>query len=374
MSVRGLLCGALLAMVPAASLAAQDQAAIAIGENLQQRLDPDGPRMSGRGPFRVHRIRLRAGDVIVATLRASDFDAHLSVARVVGGVTDLLKSDDDSGEGTDARLRFRAAEEDDYLLIAQSVAQDGAGGYTLSVARAPQPTTAHRRDLRPGETAAGRLEETDAVLEEDDTYYDLFLLRGEPGTRVTVRMQSSAFDAYLAAGRGPDGDFRPEFSNDDDGGGRDARMRVTFPPSGELLVRANSVGVGVGAYTLLVGQPSAPVDHPTEIAAGQEVAGTLSDDDDALTNGAFYDEWSFTARGGDTIRVSLSTGSFDALLFVGRGSGASFVELARDDDGGEGTGSMLELPVPDSGPITIRATSLSGGSVGEYRLRVERVN
>jgi hypothetical protein len=69
----------------------------------------------------------------------------------------------------------------------------------------------------------------------------------------------------------------------------------------------------------------------------------------------------------------LRSGDFDAYLSVGQGTGASYDELASDDDGADGTDSLIEITLPRAGAYTIRVNTLGPGQTGAYNLLVERL-
>src|SRR4029079_11792310 len=121
----------------------------------------------------------RKGQKLVVTMRSGAFDAYLTIARMVAGITDAMATDDDRGGGeknTDARIRFTVPDDGPYLIVAQSLTEDGAGAYSLTLDNAPATTTGAPRPIAIGQTVTGQLAETDAILEDDDTYYDTWLL------------------------------------------------------------------------------------------------------------------------------------------------------------------------------------------------------
>lgn len=369
----GAVLAAALACVPAAA-AAQPYPAIRVGQTVNATLGTEDPALTERGRFKVYRFDARQGQRLVVTMRSGDFDAFLTVARVVSGITDAMKQDDDRGGGTDARVRFTAPATGSYLLVAQSLATDGMGPFTLTLEEAPAPTTAQPREIAIGQTMEGSLAETDAVLDEDDTFYDLWIVSGEAGQRLTIDMKAETFDAYLAFGRMENGELNVS-SNDDDGGdGTNSRIRVTLPETGEYVIRANSLGAGgVGPYTLSVavaGPPPPP--QPIEID-GPEQTGTLDENDPVLDDGSSFDYWTFSGQAGDRVRIIMRADEFDTFMAVGNLDGETFSEIASNDDAADdGTNSMVEVTLPANGTYTIRANSFSGGSTGSYRLKVER--
>src|SRR5690606_31374742 len=60
--------------------------------------------------------------------------------------------------------------------------------------------------------------------------------------------------------------------------------------------------------------------------------------------------------------------AFDAMLYVGRGSGRAFEELASNDDADDGLNSRILFTAPETGDYVIRAAALSSGGEGPYVL------
>jgi hypothetical protein len=363
---------------PAAAAAAAQPSIIRVGQTVTGTLTSRDPQTTEKGRFRVYRFTARKGQRLIGTLRSADFDAFLTVARSVSGITDAIATDDDRGGGeknTDARVRFTAPDDGSYLLVAQSLAEDGVGAYTLTLAAAPASVTSTPRPIAVGQTVSGSLAETDAVLEDDDTFYDTFLLNGRRGQRVQIEMKADSLDAFLSVGKMQGTEFNSIRTDDDGGEGTNAKMTITLPDDGQYVIRANEVGTKTGAYTLSVTErqpgPSSATPHPIE--PGHEVTGTLSDEDPSGEDNSFYDYWTYQGHAGERLRITMTSDAFDTFVSIGTVDGASYNELAGNDDGTDGTNSLLEFTLPNDGVYVIRAKALSGESEGEYKLKVEKL-
>lgn len=197
----------------------------------------------------------RAGQRLTARMRSDEFDTYLNLGRMEDGEFVSLATDDDGGEqGTDSRLSHVLPDDGEYVIRASAYGMEG-GAYTLDlqeqVVRAPGPP----RPLEPGRQMEGRLDDEDAVLAADGSYYELWSFQGRAGEQVRIRMESDDFDTYVAVGRmeGGCGDFEEVATMDDGGDGTDTRMEITLPEDGEYVVRANSFSAGqTGDYTLVV--------------------------------------------------------------------------------------------------------------------------
>ena len=161
------------------------------------------------------------------------------------GAGDLLAYNGTGGSQAEVRLFSRSGE---YRVGASSYAPNVTGSYQLS------STTFGGNDFcldywtTAGLTIPGELANTDCIF---DSYltdrYRIFLRSGE---RLTLRLESSAFDAYLRL-------FNPSGTqvafNDDGGGGNDALLSYTASTTGAFTIRATSFHQGSGGpYTLSV--------------------------------------------------------------------------------------------------------------------------
>jgi hypothetical protein len=241
-------------------------------------------------------------------------------------------------------------------------------------ALAASPATA-QQTIRAGQTVNGRLEASDATL-DDGSHYEIWNYRGRAGERVTITLRSSDFDAYLAFGRMSGGECQGDCDTDDDGaGGTDARVVATLREDGVYQIRANTLSDGeTGSYTLSVesGAAPPPPGPAGTITLGQTVSGRLDADDAQAGDDSFYELWTFRGRPGDRVTITLRSSDFDAYLGWGRMSGGGeWEEIDSDDDGAGGTDARLEVTVGDQGTYVIRANTLSSGETGSYTLQVE---
>lgn len=227
--------------------------------------------------------------------------------------------------------------------------------------------------IRMGQTVSGRLTEQSRKAPEDQSFYDLYTYTGKQGERVRFTLRSKDFDAYLNVGRtDKSGGFESLDTDDDAGGGTDARVEITLPADGVYAVRANTLNAGdSGAYTLQLeqGPPPAPV-VLRPITVGQTVRGDLGEGDPKLGDDSFYDLYTFQARAGDGVTATLRSSDFDAFLVLGRMNGDEFDEIESDDDKGGGTDSRVSATLPAAGTYTLRVNTLYGGKTGAYTLEL----
>jgi hypothetical protein len=348
-----------------------------VGASVSGSLTAADPTLTDRGAFKVYRFQAQEGQRYVANLRSNDFDAFLTLMRPVGGITEDLRMDDDGGEGTDARLRFRVPTPGTYYLVAQSLAEDGTGAFTLSLELAPPPVIPVPRPIALGQSAQGTLTEQDAVLDDDDweAFYQLYTIQARAGQQILVTMESDEFDTYLGFGPLAGAELEVTDYDDDGGEGTNSRLRVTVPRDGTYGIQARAFGPGhLGSYTLTVREhvPAPVTTRP--IRAGTDVNATLTTGDAELGEGNHYQHWTYTGRAGETVRIRMRSDEFDTYLYLGQMAGGAFQEMAFNDDaedGEDGTNSYLEFTLPAAGEYVIRATSFSGGMTGGYTLRID---
>jgi len=360
------------ALLGAAPAQAQ-QRPIRPGQTVTGTLAESDAKMTERGRFHVYTFTARRGQTLIATMRSKDFDTYLTLGRVLSGVTDAMKTDDDRAGGTDSRIRFSVPEDGAYLLVAQSLSEDGKGAYTLQLENAPAATTAAARPIRVGQNLSGRLAETD-VVDDDDTYYDTYTISGQQGQRLQIEMAADSFDTFVNFGKMDGESFTSLRTDDDGGGGTNSRLRITLPETGNYVIRANSVGAGAtGAYTLVVTEREAgPVAAtPRALEPNAEVSGTLNDSDPQGDDDSYYDYWTYQGRQGERVRITLASEAFDTYLSLGTLQNGEFHEIDSNDDASEGTNSMLDATLPNAGTFVIRVKALSGENEGPYTLKIE---
>lgn len=348
---------------------------LTIGANLSGTLAEPDPTANGRGRFRVYDLTARKGQRLDIVMRSKDFDSYLSVGRTIEGITDYLKNDDDGGGNSDARVRFTVPETGTYVVVAQSLAPDGQGAFTLSLDTLPAPIVTPPVPLALGRTVNGTLSETDPMTDSTDSHYDLYTFNAHAGERLQVLMKSSDMDTYVSWGRlNASGEFEASQSDDDGGGGTDSRLRVTPTEGGTYYIRAGTaVGAQTGAYTLVVEERAAlpPAPPPLPITPGRQLSGALTTKSAQSDEDTYYDLYRFTGHKGDRITITMRADSFDTFVALGRLEGNRFTELENADDGADGTNSKLEFTLDADGEYVIRATSLFGNATGAYTLLLE---
>ena len=376
MTFRTAAAGLVLACAMAAPAHAQPRPGtfptLRIGQSVSGQLAEADPALYERGRFKVYQFQASPGRRYVLSMESGDFDAFLTLARTVGGITDHMLTNDDSGANTDSRLRFTVPAPDTYLVIAQSLGSEGTGAFTLrldSVTIRP-PTV---QNLTLGAPVQGELSEDDAEYDEQmgaEGFYDLYRFTARPGQRIRARMEMGEYYPTVEVGTLQGGEFIPL---EDANTGMEGTLTATLAEGGEYYLRAGAFGGVTGAYTLTAEERMpAPAPRIVPVRQGETVRGELQEGDAELEDGRFYDAYAYTGRAGETLRVQLQSDGFDTYVIVGRMVDGEFQEIGSNDDaeGGEDLNSLLDVELPEDGRYIIQATSFSPGSEGAYELIV----
>lgn len=238
---------------PAPKAVARD---IAVGQTVNGRLEAADPALSEDGTFYdLYAFEARAGQRYAIEMNSLDFDTFLMVGAPGDGdvAQEGSKSNDDFGDGSNSRVVFTATEGGTRWIRANALsAEDSEGAYALTVTELPPVQWPAPRAVSVGQTLDGTLTTEDPAL-EDDSFADEYVLRGRRGQTVTIDMKSEAFDSFLSIGTGTGTGFQQSATDDDSGGGLNARVNHTFASDGTLTIRANSLGGGAtGAYQISV--------------------------------------------------------------------------------------------------------------------------
>lgn len=184
---------------------------------------------------------------------------------------------------------------------------------------------------------------------------DRYQYAGRAGETIIIDLESDDFDSYLEV-TSSDGQM---FSNDDGGEMFNSRLSYHFERDEMVTITASSLDGGeTGSYTLTVSEGAGSV--------AAEYRGSLDISDSRAYDGTIYDEYEYTGRAGASIAVMASSSDFDTVVYVSNPDGSN---LGRDDDGGGGTNSNLNVTLPESGTYKIYVVSLFE-EYGSYDLTI----
>lgn len=264
-------------------------------------------------------------------------------------------------------------------IIRRRPAPRGVDGGTNMRGLPPEEGSSRRRarvegEIRIGDVVQSDLDRSDP-LADDRTHYEDWVFRGEPGTRVTLRMSSSEVDSYLLWGRMVDGKFYPLEANDDGGEELDSRVTVWIRDGGEYVIRANSCDPGTGRFRLVVEEAEPGPDPQTPrgvLEPGQTVRGELGPGSGVHSRGTYYQVWRFRGGSDQLVTFTLASDDFDARLIWARVVDGELVGVNGDDDGGEGSDSELSVRVPEEGEYALIVSTEGAAQAGTYTLRARR--
>lgn len=119
---------------------------------------------------------------------------------------------------------------------------------------------------------------------------------------------------------------------------------------------------------------AAPLAAQESLSAGDIGAGTLDEGDPRMDNDAPYEAWVLRGRPGQALVVRMESEEFDTSLYWGHeDEDGDWVEVAANDDWGEGTDSRLVVRLDGRGQYELRAAAFDEDGRGEYVLRVREL-
>jgi hypothetical protein len=232
---------------------------LAAGREIQGHLDDKSPKTDDGHPYALYGFQGQAGSRIRIDMTSETLDSVVELKREDGG--DFSATNDDGGEGRNARLWVVLPASGRYLLQARSLGEE-AGDYSLKLTEygpaGPPPAPAA---LSRGAPVQGRLSFEDSGLQSETNdsgaisyFYRLYALPMRAGETVTVEMKSSDFDPVLDAGVMSLLGFASARSNDDSDG-TNAKLVLTPTESGTVYLRARSLNAEkLGDFTLTATQ------------------------------------------------------------------------------------------------------------------------
>lgn len=327
----------------------------------------------------VFGMRLREGQQVRVDLRGAE-TGHGTLTdpllTLYGPDGAAITTDDDGGDGLNARIEFTASQAGRYYFAAQSYG-DNTGTYTIqarrsTLARSPDDDHAAGVDTRstvaPGEDATGRLEAAGdrdwhalQVVAGGEYLIDIVGAGGESALADPLLRLYSADRTLLAT--------------DDDGGeGLNSQLIHTATADGTIYVEAGAYADRFeGDYRVSATLLSAPGDGGGDVPDDGSTEATVAP-------GAAYEGELDPVGDRDWVAVRLTGGSVYTFDMVGAGDtpvsdtylrllDSSGAELASDDDGGEGLFSRIETFAPrSSGTYYLSAGSYADSGSGGYVL------
>lgn len=192
---------------------------------------------------------------------------------------------------------------------------------------------------------------------------DRWTFSGREGDEVWIEMTSDEIDTYLEL-LDPDGNVVTE--NDDAFGTNSLIEDTVLLESGRYTIVARSYDGERGAYTLSLELTDSDVvvgDGGGNIRYGETVSGRVTTESG--------DEWVFSGREGDEVRIEMSSGTMDTYLELYSLDGEY---LTENDDDSFSTNSLIEGYVLPYDEMYLIVASGFGGGTGRYSLSLERTD
>ena len=335
----------------------------------------------------------------IDAVTTSDLDPMLTVTDAATG--EILGEDDDSGGELNARVTIRGMDgrrvrisvhafNYDALAEAETAERSGEevalGGGTFDLRLTTLPYVQQSaRSIGWGKAVGGTL-----LAEETNE----FTFTGEAGQVLDVVLlagEESGLDPFLEL---KDDTGEVIASNDDSGGGLNARLRHVLQDNRTYTIVAKAYSDSSGEYTLRVAERrEAVVQAPLQIIGiGGTAEGRLGE---GLENGGVDPEFieyqlddaaiAAIAGGGGQVTIHMDKGTdedpafgnaLDPFVQLGFDTPLGFAAVGSDDDSGGELGAMLPIDLSSLasdptllGRLRIRAQAFSGSS-GNYVLRV----
>lgn len=239
------------------SASTQSEGSLQVGQTINGSL-AEGAQTLSSGEFTaIYTLSGRAGEQLDLRLRSSSFDPYVFINGPDGFAQ--ANDDDDSGEdGVNSRLLVTLPADGEYQVYATSYRPGESGSFTLSAERATG-ADAERATMASAAPAfetgidiTGDLRADDETL-DSGKYVDAYVFSGRRGERVSLALQSGAFDAFLVL-LGPDGTEIYEENDDGPDGSRNSRIDTVLQADGEYTIGVTSYGAGeTGSYRFTAG-------------------------------------------------------------------------------------------------------------------------
>lgn len=212
-----------------------------------KRLSSFSCRGANGAPMDLFEFTMAADGTAVMVVTSSEMDGYLTLLDAAGNV---LRQDDNSYGFADPMIvQYLAA--GTYRLAVRSASGSGGGLYEVDVRTAlgPRPVFCGvRQAIAIGGSASGSLAFTGCPY--DGAFADIYRFDVADSGTVDVQLASNDFDAYLVL---LDAKGNVVGSDDDSGGGANARITMTLAPGSYYAVATASTDyTAAGSYTLSV--------------------------------------------------------------------------------------------------------------------------
>lgn len=344
-----------LELLGAEPISAKPPATLTPGTMQRANMAPQigGTRVSDR-----YLVAAKGGQYIDARMSAESFDPLLTL---IGPSGDLLATDDDSGGGTNARIRYTLPTTGNYTLIASRFDATTGGDYLISADLA-QPPVVSSQQLRLGQSVRGEFRADDVRMVQGTGFADIYRLEGRAGQWLTATVASHAMPALRVVGPTGEQIAAPPI---------EAMGESTFslPQSGTYLLALVSQTSDGTSYQFKVAEADTKALATTRspLSVGTTFDGDFKVSDRSRPNGeGKVDAFDLEVPSAGLYDLTLEADELDPVLELQTADGEI---LEQNDDYGGGTNARIRRPLA-AGKYRILAMSL-GSNTGRYRLRAE---
>lgn len=133
------------------------------------------------------------------------------------------------------------------------------------------------------------------------------------------------------------------------------------------------LGAQVGGMPEAIASPQPQAEAINKQALGDsaiilDTSSSLDTTDTVLSDGSYYEEYSFTGRAGQQVVIDMNSADFDTYLLLVGPDGSL---IAENDDVSSGNfNSQIVVTLPTNGVYTIAANGYDSASLGRYDLTV----
>lgn len=258
-----------------------------------------------------------------------------------------------ASDGKPAELTFSPLVDGKYTLVVTSVANGDTGNYALSVSRGEGAATVQFN---------GMLANTDPLDNvRQGCRQKVYVHKMSAGRTYTIDLEGQ-FDTYIRV----ENSKGTNLAEDDDGGDG-LNSRLTFRPTqnDSYRVIVTSCGQGaVGPYKLRIHSTGAE-----KLVLSTQSALTNQDPLDRVRQGSHCKIFTVKMDAGRAYTIDLQSVQFDSYLRLEDANGNN---LAQDDDSGGNLNSRITFSAPQAGVYRVVATTLGGGSTGNFSLSVRQ--
>lgn len=315
-----------------------------------------------------YRLNARSGYVYRIALNGAENGLNDPFLRVIDADGGDLAINDDSNESLNSYLEFVPQSSAAVFIEARAYADAGVGAYTLRVEGERLPDDGASSDTRTrGRITAGQSITSSLDYPNDRDWYRIRLEEGESYRFAMVSAGDDALGDPLIRLYDSNGE---EVAMDDDGGqGLNSYLEFTAPSTGNYFVEARGFSDdATGGYTLSAAEGDIPADASTDVSLdpnGDYRWGALSPAGDRDWYRLDLEEGQGARIGLENAGDAEAPGLDDPYLAL---YGADGVQLAYDDDGGEGLNSWLEFQAPAAGAYYVEVRGYSEDAQGRYAL------